>query len=261
MMSAEPRPRRFHPREIDQMPDERTYGEEEVAEIFRVAAETRGATGGTALEPVTGFTLAELQSIGGEVGLAPERVAQAAAAVDLRRGAVRRRELGMPVSVGRVVDLPRAPTDLEWEMLVADLRDTFGAKGRVGSRGEVREWNNGNLQAFVEPTPNGHRLRLKTTKGNAIALNRMGAAGLAVALVTLMLLLLTGALPQEMLGPLVLSLMGGGALAANALSLPGWAQRRESQMEAIAVRARTLLGAPPAPQLAWSAGDPPRIAG
>jgi hypothetical protein len=242
------------------MPDERTYGEEEVAEIFRIAAETRNAAGGTALAPVNGFTLAELQSIGGEVGLAPERVAQAAAAVDLRRGALRRSELGMPVAVGRTVDLPRAPTDREWEMLVADLRETFGAKGRTGSRGEVREWTNGNLNAFVEPTPTGYRLRLATTKANGLALNRMGAASLMMALVTIVLLYVTGALAEEMLAPVMLSMMGGGALAWNALRLPGWAQEREEQMEVIAVRAAALLAPPPAPSLAGP-GDPLLIPG
>ncbi|HEY0016579.1 MAG TPA: hypothetical protein VGC13_09685 [Longimicrobium sp.] len=231
------------------MPDERTYGEEEVAEIFKAAAAARQEAGSTALAPAAGFTLAELQSIGGEVGLAPERVAQAAAAVDLRRGAVRRTDLGMPVSVGRTVDLPRAPTELEWEMLVGDLRETFGARGRVGSRGDVREWTNGNLHAYVEPTATGYRLRLGTTRGSAMAGNRMGAAGLVMALITLVVLAMTGALPEAILGPMLIALMGGGSLAWNAVSLPGWAQRREAQMEAVAVRARTLLGAPPAPRL------------
>src|ERR1700741_1755290 len=107
------------------MPDERTYGEEEVAQIFEAAAARRGP-GSTAPVPTKGLTLAELQAIGGEVGLAPERVAEAAAALDLRRDVRRRTELGMPVGVGRTIDLPRAPTDREWEMIVADLRETFG---------------------------------------------------------------------------------------------------------------------------------------
>jgi hypothetical protein len=233
------------------MPDERTYGEEEVAEIFKAAAAARQEARSTALAPVNGFTLAELQSIGGEVGLAPESVAEAAAAVDLRRNSVRRKDLGMPVSVGRTVDLPRAPTDLEWEMLVADLRETFGARGRVGSRGDVREWTNGNLHAYVEPTATGYRLRLGTTKSSAMAGNRMGAAGLVMALITLVVLAMTGGLPEVILGPLLIALMGGGSLAWNAATLPTWAQRREAQMEAVAVRAQTLLGGSPAPQ-----GDP-----
>lgn len=229
------------------MTHERTYGEAEVAEIFKAAAAQRGA-GSRAPAPADGFTLAELQAIGGEVGLAPERVAQAAAAVDIRRGAVARRELGMPVSVGRSVELPRAPTDREWEMLVADLRETFGARGRVGTRGDVREWTHGNLHAYVEPTPTGHRLRLGTTKGNALAANRMGGVALAMAVVWLVVLAASGALPEAVFVPLAMALLGGGALAFNALRLPGWARERESQMEAVAARACALLAAPPAPQ-------------
>jgi hypothetical protein len=229
------------------MTNERTYGEEEVAEIFKAAAAHRG-TGSTSLAPTDGFTLAELQAIGSEVGLAPERVAEAATAVEVRRGALARKDLGMPVSVGRSVELPRAPTDLEWEMLVADLRETFGARGRVGSRGDVREWTNGNLHAYVEPTPTGHRLRLRTVRSNAVALNRMGGASLVMALVSLLMLFASGALPDAVFGPLVLSLMGGGALTFNALRQPGWAQEREAQMEAVASRARALLATPAAPQ-------------
>lgn len=229
------------------MPDERTYGEDEVAQIFEAAATAR--PGGDAALPAVrrGFTLAELQSIGAEVGLAPERVAEAAAALDVRRGALRRTTLGMPVGVGRTVDLPRAPTDREWEMIVADLRETFGARGREASRGEVREWTNGNLHAYVEPTPAGHRLRLGTTKGNAQVLNRMGGFFLAFALVWLVVLAVAGGLPESIFLPLVFALLGTGALAANALRLPAWAGERDGQMEAVAARSLALLSAAPQP--------------
>lgn len=239
------------------MSNERTYREEEVAEIFEAAAAVRSGPGAGALSPASeGLTLAELQAIGREAGLAPERIAEAAAALDLRRDAVRRSDFGMPVSVGRTVDLPRAPTDREWEMLVAELRETFNAKGRVGSRGDVREWTNGNLHAFVEPTPTGHRLRLGTTKGDALGLNRMGAAGLVAALVWLVVLFMAGGLPEGIFLPLVFALMGGAALAGNALRLPSWAQEREEQMERVAARARALLTAAPAPELP-AGGDVP----
>jgi hypothetical protein len=228
------------------MPDERTYREEEVAEIFEAAA--RPAPGSTALSRAEGFTLAELQSIGGEAGLAPERIAQAAAAVELRRGAVRRANLAMPVSVGQTVDLPRAPTDREWEMIVADLRETFGAKGRVGSRSDQREWANGNLHAYVEPTPTGYRLRLGTTKGDAMALNRTGAVGLIMALLWVVVFFLRDGLSDTLFIPLLISAMGGAALAYNAVRLPGWALKRQAQMEGIAARTRSLLGATPPPE-------------
>jgi hypothetical protein len=233
------------------MLDERTYREDEVAEIFEAAA--RPVPNSTALSRAEGFTLAELQSIGGEAGLSPERIAEAAAAVELRRGAVRRTNLRMPVSVGRTVDLPRAPTDREWEMIVADLRETFGARGRLGSREDVREWHNSNLHAYVEPTTTGYRLRLGTTKGDAVGLNRMATMSLVFALLWLLVFLL-GSSEETLLMPILFAAMGSAGLAYNALRLPGWALEREKQMDQVAARARVLIGAAPEPQEA-AAGD------
>jgi hypothetical protein len=228
------------------MPDERRYREEEVAEIFEAAASRRGP-GANALASGEGLTLAELQAIGSEVGMSADSIADAAAALELRRNAVRRTDLGMPVSVRRAVDLPRPPTDREWEILVAELRETFNARGRDGSRGGVREWSNGNLHALVEPTGTGHRLRLGTTKGDAVGSNRMGAAALAMALVFLVFLFLTGALAESLFLPLMFAVMGGAALGYNAVRLPAWAREREEQMERVAARALALLGGDPEP--------------
>lgn len=224
---------------------ERRYPEAEVAEIFRAASVDRPGSAPHALSPAEGMTLAELQAIGGQVGLAPERVAEAAAALDLRRDTARRSDFGMPVAVRRAVDLPRAPTDREWAMLVADLRETFNARGRESSHGDIREWVNGNLHAYVEPTSSGYRLRLGTTNGNALATNRMGAGGLVMALVVLLLLFLTGKLPDAAMAPVIFAAMGTAALSLNALRLPAWAREREEQMEAVAARAMAMLGTSP----------------
>lgn len=234
------------------MADQRTFREDEVAEIFEAAARPRPSS--TALSRPEGFTLAELQSIGGEAGLAPERIAEAAAAVELRRGAARQKNLGMTVSVSRTVDLPREPTDREWEMIVADLRETFGERGRLGSREDVREWHNGNLHAYLEPTPTGYRLRLGTTKGEG--LNRTGALGLVFALLWLVVFLV-GYGPSEapLAGPLLMFAVSAAALACNALRLPGWALKREAQMEQVAARARELIAAAPEPEIAAASGD------
>ena len=46
--------------------------------------------------------------------------------------------------------------------------------------------------------------------------------------------------------PMILSvLFGGGALASNAVRLPGWARKREDQMEDVAGRVRGLIGRGP----------------
>jgi hypothetical protein len=230
------------------MPDERKYREEEVAEIFEAAATARDGSNPNALSTTEGMTLAELQAIGGEVGLSPARIAEAAAKLELRRNAVRRTDFGLPVSVGRTVELPRAPTDHEWEMLVAELRATFNARGREESHGGIREWRNGNLHAYVEPTATGHRLRLVTTKGNALAFNRLGVVNLVMAVIAFVLLFAAGRLPADLMIPLIFGAIGSAAVGYNALRLPGWAQEREEQMERIAARARALLGALPEPE-------------
>jgi hypothetical protein len=223
------------------MTDQRRYGETEVAEIFRYAASPR-ASDGHAPATESGFSLAELQSIGAEAGIAPERVAEAAAELDVHRVAVprRRTHLGMPVAVGRTVDLPRAPTDREWEMLLADLREAFGARGKDRSSGGVRAWTNGNLHAYVEPTEAGYRLRLGSVKGTAVATSQMGVASLIAGLV-LSVLLFAEVLDEDLVVLLVFSLMGAIALAMNAIRLPRWADAREEQMERIAARVRVLI--------------------
>ncbi len=173
----------------------------------------------------------------------PSRIADAAAALDARREVLpRRKQLGMPVSVGRIVELQRAPTDREWELLVAECRHIFGARGKVTSYGGLREWTNGNLHVCVEPTDTGHRLRLGTRKGNAIEVNTMGIIGLAMGVVTLGAVLLKGGAPDDLFFSGALAAMGLGAFAFNAVRLSRWAREREEQMEFLAGRARALIG-------------------
>jgi len=228
------------------MTDQRKYRDEEVKEIFDLAV-TRDDAGRPTVSDEGGLTLAELQEVGLEVGVEPRRIAEAALALDTRQDFRRRRtSFGLPISVGRVIELPRAVTDREWNILVAVLRETFSARGRVGFHGGIHEWSNGNLDVFLEPTETGHRLRLNAHKGGAKFLNRIGATSLAMGLSLITVLLTTGSSPVFMEIPLILSMaLGGGALASNILRLPGWAREREGQMEYIAGRVRALIGENP----------------
>jgi hypothetical protein len=224
--------------------EERKYLEDEVREIFTLAA-TADSASLPVLSDEQGLTLAELQEVGREVGFAPDRVAEAAATVDARAGTLpRRRLLGSPISVGRVADLPRAATDREWQILVAELRDTFGAKGEVTSHGDIREWTNGNLHAVLEQTEAGHRLRLGTRKGSAVEIATAGLAGVLLGLFIVVVFAIRGKTGAEFFIPALFVLAGAGAVASNYLSLPRWAAERERQMEHIAARARALLESP-----------------
>ena len=65
------------------MTDERRYGEEEVAAIFEAASGPAASRkdSRSASDSEQGLTLSELQSIGREVGISPDRIAEAAAAL------------------------------------------------------------------------------------------------------------------------------------------------------------------------------------
>lgn len=229
------------------MSDERRYTDDEVAEIFEAASRPvapRDEPADSALP--TGLTLARLQEIGREVGIAPEQIAEAAAALDRRRAPIARRtDLGMPVSAAHIVDIPRPLTDREWSLVVADLRETFGAWGREGSQGETRMWWNNNLHAVVEPTQTGYRLRLGTLKADGFAMNRVGLAAIAMSLVVAFAV---GGSADAIPGILAIGSMGAGAFAFNALRLPRWARLRERQMQEVAERTLALLGPTPRPE-------------
>lgn len=219
----------------------RRYGDEEVREILSLA--TTGDTRDQSLPAESGgLTLEELQGIGQEVGIEPARIAQAAERLDSRgRLAPVRRSLGLPVGVSRMVDLPRAPTDREWEQLISEFRTTFGVQGHMTTSGGLRAWSHGNLHISSEPTEHGEQLRLSTLKDDAIALNVLGL-GMGGMSVVMSALAAASGKPEKAL--VVLGMFGGMALlafGANLIRLPRWARERERQMEAIAEYAVKLL--------------------
>lgn len=226
------------------MSRERRYSEDEVRKIFEAAAAARDAPEESA-EPSRGLTLSELQAIGRDVGLAPERVADAARALDQPQVAARSRTaLGMPVTAGHLVALPRAPTDREWARLVAELRLTFEAQGREHSSGELRTWSNGNLRIHVEPAARGTQLRMVTRKGDAPVVNVVGIANVVLSAL-LLVVGVTGGDPEALILGASSGAFGAGALGYNGLRLSAWAQERRAQMEQVAARAVELTAGAP----------------
>jgi hypothetical protein len=216
---------------------ERRFNEAEVAAILEKAAEAQHS-GQRLLPSGEGMTLAELQAIGTEAGIDPRLVAHAARSIDLAGRPTSRRFLGLPIGVGRTVDLGRRISDEEWERLVVDLRETFDARGKIRDEGSFRQWTNGNLQALLEPTPTGHRLRLKTLKGDAVGWITGGLAMLGVAAVGFIGAAARGGFPDagaiSSMG--FMAMMGTAMFGLGALRLPGWARTRRRQMEEIAAR-------------------------
>lgn len=213
---------------------ERRYSEDEVAQIFEHATEAQKASL-PASRGGEGLTLAELQDVGREVGLPPELVARAARSLASAGQPHDRKILGLPVGVGRTVELDRPMTDAEWHQLVVDLRETFDARGKLSDQGAFKQWTNGNLQALLEPTPTGQRLRLKTRHGSAMSLmsTGLGMFGITAAIWTVMTF--RGA-PFDPSSFNALLATGLGLFAAGAIRIPAWARTRRRQMEEIAQR-------------------------
>ena len=227
---------------------QRRYTDDEVAAIFEAATEGLRSTALQRGSP-DGLTLADLQQIGVQVGLAPDVVAQAAQQLELRPQSASETFLGMPVGVERTVTLNRFLTDREWENLVGELRAVFRANGKSSTSGSFRQWSNGNLRATLEPTEHGHQLCLSTFKGSARPVMAVGAGAAAAGAMVWVTAILAGQLNAGTLLGTALLAGGGIALAAsNALRLKSWAALRGRQLESIASRvAMASASLPPGP--------------
>jgi hypothetical protein len=219
------------------MDEQRRFTEEEVEAILKTAAEMDHSPHSLA-GAGRGLTLPELREIGREAGISPEAVQAAASRVGIVPVPSIRRFMGVPLGVGRTIELERKLTDEEWDQLVVDLRQTFSARGVVRQEGSLRSWSNGNLQALLEPTPRGQRLRLTTRRSGARETMMAGLGTIAVAGLMAISAAIKGSVtdPQMLSSIVTVAMMGTGLFSMNALVLPGWARRREQQMTEIAQR-------------------------
>jgi hypothetical protein len=225
------------------MPDRR-YNDDEVSVIFAKAAEGP-QTPAVQTPNSQGLTLAELQDIGREVGIPADAVAQAARLLEIQPRARARTLLGLPIGVERTIELGRWMSDAEWELLVVRLREEFRARGSVGGSGSFRQWSNGNLQALLEPTPTGHRLRFSTYRRNARVSITAGLATLGVTAALGIVSAASGSFASAATEIVIMSAIGIGMIANGALRLPGWARLRARQFEMVG--ATTLEAPAPSP--------------
>lgn len=221
---------------------DRRFNEAEVAAIFERATDTRRLERGRPAASTDGMTLAELQEIGREAGIAPAQIAEAARVVAQGAPPAPRTFLGLPIGVGRTVDLQRPMTEHEWERLVGELRETFDAKGKLRHEGSLWSWTNSRLQVMLEPTEHGQRLRLKTLKSGARERMLGGAIMVIAAVIGVGAAAVLGTSNTRLLPMLgVVGVLGAIASVGTAVRLPGWARRRERQFEAIAERVASRM--------------------
>ncbi|MBX9929674.1 MAG: hypothetical protein K2X99_12285 [Gemmatimonadaceae bacterium] len=225
------------------MADERRFDDDEVALILEQASQVSAQRHEHELvERAPGLSLAQLQQIAAESGIAPDDVARAAA--NVARGGIApmqvRRTLGVPVALGKTVLLARPLTDAEWDRIVVVLRETFEARGTVRAEGTLREWSNGNLRVVLEPTPNGQRLRLSTRRGDAGLWAAVGAGSAALGATLAATAWMSGA-AEALMSALPVLGVGLAMLARNAVLLPRWARQRSAQLDAVAAAADRVI--------------------
>jgi hypothetical protein len=224
---------------------ERRYDDDEVAEIL--ARATQAPTGAEGPAPGSavsrdGLTLSDLEEIGAEVGIPPARIAEAAYGLDHRVEAPAPQTfLGAPRSVSRIVPIAGPLDDAQWDRLVAEVRGTFRATGKVTVHGALRSWTNGNLQVHVEPGDDGWRVRMRTLKGNAMPVVSAGGFFALFGALILVLSMVGGVAAREVVLGLAFIAGGIGQLAYVRASLPRWAGERAEQMDRIAARIPHLL--------------------
>lgn len=223
---------------------DRRYSDEEVRRILALAAEAETAAAAESDRP---WTLREVEQIAAEAGLAPQSVAAAAVALENPASSPEpARYFGLPVAVSRAVPLARHLSDEDWEHLVAQLRDTFAAEGRVRVSGARREWRVGNLRVTHEPAGNGALLRLRTRKGDARAFLGLGVLLLLTAVAAILIATAgagdvhSGADARRLTAAWLLGLAGVLMVLVGALRLPAWARVRSRQFEALAAFARRI---------------------
>ncbi|GAB1343524.1 hypothetical protein [Gemmatimonas sp.] len=242
------------------MSTDRRFTEAETARILEQAARFEQeaeppvhADDAPVLPSAPGLSLHDLQAIAAEAGINPRAVARAAEMVargDLVPTQVKH-ATGVPIALARTIRFDCDVSDATWARMVVLLQETFAARGRLRTEGALREWSNGNLHAVLEPTPQGHQLRISTRKGNAAALRTFGNLAMvgSVAVGGIMLAVngAQGAPPPEglpWLAVLVPGFMGLGARLQDVLSRRAWGRERVSQLDALPAQLRALL--PPA---------------
>lgn len=228
------------------MPADR-FNEDEAAAIFARAAEAE-ASGRQPASAAGGMTLAELQEIGREAGLQPETVAEAAESIR-RAGTPAHTSvtapaptfLRVPIGVARTVALERPLSEEEWGELVAQLRATFNAGGRINSYGNFHEWRNGNLRVSAGPVSGGYQVDMRTSKGSARSLMTAGGIMTGFSAALMAVSTLTVGAPGDVpdLAPMIT--IGAALFGAGVLQVPAWARRRREQFDRIAERLRDAI--------------------
>ncbi|NJD10479.1 MAG: hypothetical protein FIB01_08625, partial [Gemmatimonadetes bacterium] len=198
---------------------ERRYTDQEFAAIIEAAA-AQPAGAARALPARSGLTLAELQAIAAEVGVAPDAVARVARLLPLQPASEAARLAGGPATVQLEFALETAADEDAANRAVAAIRRIVAQQGTMQRTGSVVEWRSdpgtSTLAVNITTAENGTRVSLLLDRrGTAALLTASSILGAGISFG------LTGAILEPTgvvaIGALALGIGGTAAVAARAI--------------------------------------------
>ena len=227
---------------MDDAESRRLYGEKDVSRILKRATELQDERG--EMEP-HGLTLAELQQIAREVGIAPEAVA--AAAAELREPERRGFHLhGAPTSFSHERVVAGEVSGDGWDAMLDEIRRAYRMVGVSDRTGHSLEWTHSGryAQAQVTVTARDGRVRFRIAehypRQAAIFFGPFMAlfAGLMPAL------FVASGLPAPLALALGIALFGVVFVLLR-FAFAAHVRRKEQQARALMHRLERLAAAPP----------------
>jgi len=222
----------------------RVYSEDEVRELVRRASEAE------AIAPTRSgaMTIGGVQALAAEALIAPERIREAAVALEAPREAERpslsRRIVGVPqhILVERVVEgeLPES----EFPVLIEEIRRVLGLAGTVTSLGRSVTWTSTGARAGVQVTVGVRGGLTRIAAGENLWTDVYAAfAGITTAIGLAgggILAGLSGAVGAPLLIPLVVPAWAGGLVAVARRLSRGTYFARSRELERLADRLAAL---------------------
>lgn len=220
-------------------PSERQFSDEEVAAIFRNAAEQQSAV--SPVPPTRGLTLVELEQVAAEVGLDRGAVHRAVRELDSARRTPRQNRLLGAASglvVERVVE-GRAGQAAQ-EAVLAELRRITGSTGEVSALGNLFGWrgplHKATLDVQVSEEQQRTVIRIRASLSEVVGDSFVAPSVLAGGGCAFVAVAAAGGSP----GPLHIAVAAAGAALAYAGSRWWYGRRVEEYRAHIASVAESL---------------------
>lgn len=211
----------------------RTFSKEEAQQIFAAAADRQQAHHHETGERLT---LEELEEAATAAGIDPIHVRAAAEGLMLPAGAgTQRRVLGLPVESSRSITIPFAVDDVEWGLIIEELRSVFKKRGIATEVGAVREWASESddrrspVRVTASPAGEATSLSFERSRWNQVA--GLGSGALSLLFTAFILAIVSAAGGAADVPILLMTIIGGLFSVGVAVGTHAIAKRDEARFD------------------------------